>query len=336
MKPVLSLLLLLSSSLSLSLGSSTSLARPLGAEGRPAVTDWARELAPAQSALAQGDHAAAYARFQRAASRNPLAQFMVGLFHRNGWGRPVNPPQACTWFEKAAHRQVPAAEHLWGDCLAEGIGRPADVPGALAWYEAAARHGHLISWCSAAGHLLEGKGVPRDVPRGLALCEQAAQANSPPAMRQLANFHAQAHGDVPPNLAAARGWYLQAAQRGVAEAQHRVGLMMANGEGGPVDLEAALFWLESASAQGHAPAYLATALLYAHAPVQPDTGAQAPEHLAKVYLWTTAAVARSNDDPELQAQARSLQGQALAVMPASWRPDLDKQVAEHLAEHAAR
>jgi TPR repeat protein len=308
-----------------------SLALPLSAFGARPEHDWDRELQSAQALLAKGDYAAAYPRFERIAAHNPLAQFTLALFHQNGWGRPKNPVAACTWFEKAAQKQVPAAEHYLGDCLAEGIGRPANIPQALAWYDKAASHGHLISLCSEAEYYIRGKGVDKDVEKGMALCTGAAQANSPPAMIKLAHYY-QGDKDVPQNLAAARYWYWEAAQRNVDEAQLRLGAMLANGEGGAIDLDAARQWLETAAADGYAPAYLPTAVLYANAPVQKETGALAPEHLAKIYLWTEAAKARGST-PELVASAEKLEAQVLKVMPASWRPKLDQQVAEHLAQH---
>lgn len=309
-----------------------SLALPLSAIGARPHHDWDSELAPAQKRLAAGNYKMAYAGFQRFSAHNPLAQFMLGLFHQNGWGRPRNPAAACIWFGKAAQKQVPMAEHFLGDCLAGGIDRPVNIPEALAWYDKAAAHGHLISLCSEADYYIHGKGVDRNVEQGIALCARAAQANSPPAMLKLAQYY-QDDRDVPKDLVAARYWYWQAAQHNINEAQFQLGLMLANGEGGEADPEAARTWLEAAAGDGYAAAYLPTAVLYANAPVQKETGALAPEHLAKIYLWTAAAKARSTT-PEQAAEAEKLETRVLAVMPASWRPELDKQVAEHLAKHS--
>lgn len=299
-----------------------------GARAGPAP-DWSRGLAPAQAAAARGDMAAAYAAYERVAARNPVAAFMLGRFRQEGWGRPRDPVAACTWFERAARRQVPAAEHFWADCLAQGIGRPAQPAQAIVWYGKAAGHGHLISSCSAGELYLRGEGVPKDAARGLALCMQAAQSNSPPAMLALARYFDEGR-HVPQDLPAARNWYLQAAQGGVVQAQYRLGAMLSAGEGGPVDADTGLYWLETAASQGMAEAYLPTAMLYANAVPQEKTGALAPEHLAKVYLWVSAARARCTDASQ-QAQAQALEKQVLKVMPASWRASLDKQVAEHLA-----
>lgn len=164
------------------------------------------------------------------------------------------------------------------------------------------------------------------------MCTRAAQADSPPAMLQLARYLHQ-DADVVQDLPQARYWYEQAAQRHQAEAQYRLGLMLAEGQGGPADADAALRWLESAASAGYSQAYLPTAVLYGNADVQAGTGALAPAHLAKVYLWTRAAMA-SHLAPQQQAQALEIETQVLAVMPASWRPELDRKVAEHLARLA--
>ena len=66
-----------------------------------------------------------------------------------------------------------------------------------------------------------------------------------------------------------------------------------------------------------------------------DSRALAPAYLAKAYLWAAAAKARPTDERE-QARARLIEGQILAVMPASWRPDLDRKVAEHLARFSTQ
>ncbi len=294
-------------------------------------TDPNAGLQPAQKALASGDYKRAYVQYSRFAAKNPLAQFTLALFHQNGWGRAVNEAEACRWFEKAAQGKVPTAQHFFGDCLAQGKGRPADGKAALVWYRKAAANGHFISLCSAADLYIKGLGVDKDVAQGLSLCAQAAQAESPPAMLKLADYYREGT-DVPQDLAAARYWYQQAAERHSHEAQYRLGVMLSEGQGGAPDLSHALFWLETAAGEGYAPAYLPTAILYANAEVSPETGALKPEHLAKIYLWNSAAKARTTDPVQLAEIAR-IETMVQAVMPPTWRAELDRKVAEHLAKY---
>lgn len=289
------------------------------------------ELAPATQALGRGDYKKAYAGFARHATHNPLAQFNLALMEQNGWGRPANERKACRWFEKAAKGKIPAAQHFFGVCLVKGVDRPADVPAAIQWFKQAADRGHLISLCTAGELYINGIGIARDARQGLELCTQAAQKEVPLAMLRLADYY-RAGTAVPQDLPAARYWYAQAAERHLREAQYRLGVMLSEGQGGKPDLPAALFWLETAAGEGYAPAYLPTAILYANAGTQPETGALAPEHLAKIYVWLMAAKER-NHDPALAAEIARIEKMVMEVMPDSWKSSLDKKVAEHLGKY---
>jgi hypothetical protein len=295
--------------------------------------DYGKQLRPAYALLDQGDYARAYPQFQRHSARNPLAQFTLGLFHQNGWGRPVDVDTACAWFARAALQQLPTAQHLHGDCLMRTPEVPGNAEAALAAYLDAAKGSHYISLCAAAELLIRGKGMPRDVPRGLALCTQAAQSNSPPAMLRIGQY-LSGDADVAADLPRARAWFQQAAQAGMAEARYRLAIMQSQGDGGDVDRDAALLGMESLAAEGYVAAYLPTAVMYAHLPPQPDTGALSAEHLAKVYLWASAAQAALRDPALLDASGQLL-ASTLAVMPSEWRPALDRQVSDHLAKFAA-
>lgn len=300
------------------------------AEARP--KDLLAEIQPAIKAMGVKDYKKAYAAFLRFAGRNSLAQFNLGLMEQNGWGRSGNALKACNWFEQAAQGNIPAAQHFYGLCLVNGVGRSVDIPAAITWFKQAAERGHLISWCAAGELYIKGIGIAKDVPQGLALCAQAAQREVPLAMLSLADFYREGK-DVPQDLAAARYWYTQAAERHLHEAQYRLGLMLSEGQGGDADPRTALFWLETAASEGYAPAYLPTALLYANASPQAETGVLAPEHLAKIYVWLQAAKQRGSDAAEL-AEINRIEHMVLTVMPESWRQPLDNKVAEHLAKFA--
>ena len=288
-----------------------------------------KALAHAQQVLAAGDYARAYPAFERLAAGSPLAQFTLGLFEHEGWGRPANPAAACAWFDKAARKNIPAAQQYLGDCFARGIGRAVDGQAALQWYRSAGSAGIPFALCSAGELYIAGTIVPRDVPQGLALCTAAAQAESPPAMLRLADLYREGT-QVPQNLKLARYWYDQAAQRHNHEAQFRLGVMLGEGAGGAADVAQARFWLEHAAMEGYAPAYLPTAVLYANAPVDPQTGALTPHDLAKVYMWNRAAKAGATT-PQQSTDIARIDAMVLAVMPAQWQSELDRRVADHLA-----
>ncbi|UTY57615.1 tetratricopeptide repeat protein [Massilia sp. erpn] len=307
-----------------------SLVFPLIVQARP--MDYSRELTAANRALARGDYADARAGYLKHSKTNPLAQFSLGLLYQNGWGQPRDGIQACRWFERSAQKNIPTAQHFFGDCLDRGIHRPADPKMALDFYLRAARGGHLLSLCSAAQLYIDGRGVDQDVAQGLDLCAQAAQAGSPQAMLRLANYF-RGTAQVKPDLTAARAWYQMAAERDVPEAQYWLARMLSEGAGGAADAAQAAGWMERAAMGGHAPAYLPTAVLYANAPLDPATKTLPATDLAKVYLWNSAAQARSTD-PEEQVQISKINELLQEIVPASWRPKLDRQVSDHLARFA--
>jgi len=303
------------------------------AQAQEAPRDLRKPLVQAQQRLAARDYAAAYRLYARHADTNPLAQFTLGMFEREGWGRKADPAAACAWFDRAARADIPAARQFVGDCLAQGIGRSVDGAAAVQSYRKAAQLGIAYADCQAGALYMAGTIVPKDVTLGLRLCAAAAQAESPPAMLKLADAYLEGVL-APQDLALARYWYDQAAQRHSHEAQFRLGMMLSEGQGGTADPARARFWLEHAAMEGFAPAYLPTAILYANAPLDPATGALRPDDLAKVYMWNSAAKAYSLHPAQVAEIAR-IDSLVLAVMPAPWKPELDRRVADHLATYPA-
>lgn len=288
-------------------------------------------LESAQKMLAEGDYTNAYQQFLLHADNNGLAQFNLGLMEQQGWGRTANAEAACHWFEKSAIKQVPAAQQFWGDCLAKGIGQQANGQAAVVWYKKAAHSGIAYALCSA-GHLyITAQGVEKSIQHGLDLCTAAAQAESTSAMLRLADYFREGT-EVPQNLNAARHWYQQAAERHNLQAQYRLGLMLSEGLGGPADIDQARFWLELAASQGHQAAYLPVAILYANAPLDPQTGMLSAENLAKVYMWNAAAKACTTE-PAQQHEIQNIEALVLAVMPAEWKEDLNQRVVQHLSKY---
>jgi len=299
--------------------------------GQGLSRDLSAELKAGQQALAAKNYVTAYQEYSRYADTNPLAQFTLGLFEQQGWGRAVNQVTACKWFEKAALKNIPAAQQFLGDCFAQGLDRPIDGQAAVRWYRSAAEAGISYALCSAGELYISGKVVPKDVAKGLALCTSAAQAESPPAMMRLADYFREGT-EVSQNLRNARFWYEQAAQRHNHEAQFRLGIMLSEGQGGDANISQARFWLEHAAMEGYAPAYLPTAILYANAQIDPKTGLLTPNDLAKVYMWNNAAKATTKNPVQL-AEIERIERLVIAVMPPHWKGDLDGRVAEHLTKY---
>jgi TPR repeat protein len=296
-----------------------------------AGSDAAAELRTAQALLAQGEYGKAFVEYHRFASEknNPLAQFTLGLFFQNGWGRPVDQEAACGWFEKAAQGGIPAAAHFFAECLVKGVDRPADPAKAAGWYEKAAALGHYMSLCSLAELYMTGTGVPKDPVRGLALCRQAAEKGVIPAQTRTGMFLLKGDPSIR-NVDEAFLWLSTAAQGNDPEAQYYLAVMFRDGLGRPKAPEAARYWFESASSQGYRPAYFPTGELYFNAPVDPQTGKLPAPDLAKAYLWVSAA-SKQTRDPQGQKQAEVLLQKVLEVMPASWKAELDAKVDAHFS-----
>lgn len=305
--------------------------------GLPAVAtlpaaDMARELEPAQRALAAGDYDKAYGEYHYFArdKNNPLAAFSVALFHQHGWGRPVDSAAACAWFERAAAEDIPAACHFYAQCLEQGDGGTEDPAEAAQWYQRAADLGHHGSLCDLARLHMTGTGVETNAARAVELCRMAIARRVPAAYVQLGRYlleGVESVRDMPQALAC----FQAAAQADVPEAQYYLGLMLRDGRGCDADRASARHWFESAAAQGHVPAYFPTADLYLNAPHDAKTGRLSPEELAKAYMWLCATTNRMNSTGEL-ARAREMLGDVRAVMPEAWAGDLDGKVAEHLAK----
>jgi len=302
----------------------------LGTASAYAAKDISTELKTAQALLSAGDYAKAYAEYGKHAKRNPLAQFSLGLFHQFGWGRTADPAGACRWFGKAAMGNIPAAQHFFAECLRHGIHAPADSKAAAHWYAEAVKSGYLASHCPWAELHIAGSGVPKNPAQGLALCQQAAEKGLPSAQIRLGRFYLEE--DAVRDYRKAMQWLETAARGNAAEGQYHLARMYRDGLGVEKNPVLARNWFEAAAGQGYLPAYLPAATLYAQAPLATDTGLLPETDLAKAYLWASAASKRLQDAERSSAEA--LLQQLLAAVPDTWRPDLDRKVAEHLARVA--
>ena len=70
----------------------------------------------------------------------------------------------------------------------------------------------------------------------------------------LGTQYREGRGGVPRDAAEAARWFAVAAENGVREAQHNLGLMHYRGEGVPRQFHEALRWMRQAAANGHVPA----------------------------------------------------------------------------------
>ncbi|SDU16393.1 tetratricopeptide repeat protein [Nitrosomonas ureae] len=287
-------------------------------------------LQDAQDALASGNYAKAFNGYHNAAvqDKNALAQFSVGLFYQNGWGREIDPITACRWFEKSAQGGIPVAQHLAGVCFDEGIHHVKDPAAAAYWFRKAAQAGHHYSYCHLANLLMTGRGFPKDPVKALELCHPVAQQGSPPAQLWMGKFYLRGDPAIR-NKQEAYRWFAAAAQKQTPEAFYYLGLIMQSDSSANQAPSEIRQMFEQAAALKYVPGYFQAGKHFYDAEPDPGTGQLSAEHLAKAYLWLSAAIQQSQNPEEISV-AKSMVQQILAVMPETWLAELDQKIAQHL------
>lgn len=120
---------------------------------------------------------------------------------------------------------------------------------AIAAYRKAADKGSSAAMVELGVMHANGTGLPRDDAQARKLLERAAEAGNPRAVANLAALSSNTGAQTDP--ARARVQLQKAAETNV-EAQYQLGMMLAEGEGGPKDDVSARALFEKAAAQGHA------------------------------------------------------------------------------------
>jgi TPR repeat protein len=122
-------------------------------------------------------------------------------------------------------------------------------PEAIGAYRKAADKGSTSAMVELGVLLATGSGVPKDQAEARKLFERAAAAGNPRGATNLAALSVM--GDEPSDPVKARALLSRAAETNSAEAQYQLGLMIAEGIGGPKDDVAARALFEKAAAQDH-------------------------------------------------------------------------------------
>ncbi len=87
----------------------------------------------------------------------------------------------------------------------------------------------------------------------------------------------------------AMSWYRTAASKGLAKAQHNIGVLYQNGSGVRKDSAQAARWYRKAAAQGFAPAQYNLGVLY-------ESGAGVPADKIRARYWYNLAAAQGDED----------------------------------------
>src|SRR6516165_5119214 len=120
---------------------------------------------------------------------------------------------------------------------------------AVGAYRKAIEKGSTAAMVELGTLLASGSGVAKDVSEAHALFARAAAAGNPRGVTDLATL--SDNGGPPTDPAETRALLAKAAETNSAEAQFQLGVMMANGVGGPKNDVAARTMFEKAAAQGH-------------------------------------------------------------------------------------
>ncbi|HEY2527821.1 MAG TPA: tetratricopeptide repeat protein [Xanthobacteraceae bacterium] len=165
-------------------------------------------------------------------------------------------------------------------------------PEAVSAYRKAAERGSTSAMVELGAALANGSGVAKDETAARKLFARAAAAGNPRAAAQLAGL---GDGDAAADPVAARALLAKAAETNSAEAQFQLGIMLANGVGGPKDDVAARAMFEKAAAQDH-PAALDWMGNFA------ETGRGGPRDLNAAKADYEKAAALGNDDAKAALQ----------------------------------
>jgi TPR repeat protein len=158
-------------------------------------------------------------------------------------------------------------------------------PEAVGAYRKAADKGSTSAMVELGVIFGTGTGVPKDEPQARRLFERAAAAGNPRGVSNLAALT----GDTTADPAASRTLLLKAAEAGSAEAQYQLGLMAADGIGGPRDDVAARGWFQKAAAQDHP-----GALEWMGAFAQSGRGGPRDANAARAYFEKAAVLGNEN------------------------------------------
>lgn len=208
---------------------------------------------------------------------NADAQFNLGSLYYQGWGLPQDYQEAIKWFSKSADQGHSAAQVNLGALYAEGVHGviAKDYPQALKWHILAAARGDgeaitlrdnlavkMTPAQIAEGQRLAREFKPEDMhARALKEMVQAAEKGDALAQFKVGLKYYFGQGTAL-DYREAIGWFKKAGLQGNPLAQSNVGYMYEKGEGVPQDFVEAAKWYRLASLRGNAQAQFSLGSMY--------------------------------------------------------------------------
>ncbi len=135
----------------------------------------AGDLSFAVMAYNKGHYHLAYPEFNRAASRDGVAQYYLGRMFERGEGVNVNSQRAVRWYLKSADAGNVDAEAALGSLFTHGGGEqlPKNYKEAARWYTKAAEKGHAEAAARLGDFYLAGRGGEKDPALGVAWLQES-------------------------------------------------------------------------------------------------------------------------------------------------------------------
>jgi TPR repeat protein len=178
------------------------------------------------------------------------AAYRLAEIYDRGLGVPADPPQAATWYRRAAVAGSREAAVRLGAMYETGRGVHTDAAEAVAWYRKAALLGDARAQLRLAKAYENGIGVAQSMKEAVSWYRAAAEQGDPQAQNYLGWLYGNGRGVAHDDAEAVR-WFRRAAEQGDAQAQYNLGFMYANGRGVVKDDAQAIAWLRRAAAQGY-------------------------------------------------------------------------------------
>ncbi|MGI9421304.1 MAG: peptidoglycan-binding protein [Geminicoccaceae bacterium] len=177
---------------------------------------------------------------------NPLAQNLMGMIHKNGWGVPQSYERAAALFLAAAQTGHAGAQHDIAWAYGEGRGLPKDDAKMAEWMARSAASGYHQAQYNFGRLHLWGRGVERNVDKAIELLKQAAVQGQTRANYDLAALHEKGEGFAK-DEAKARQLYLTAVKSGYPPAFFSYARMLLEGRGGARDIKGGVYHMALAA-----------------------------------------------------------------------------------------
>ncbi len=158
--------------------------------------------------------------------------------------------------DMAQNGDAEAQRHL-GMLFFYGEGIAQDYTQAAGWFAKATQQGDSKSTYSLGYMMAKGLGVPKDVGAAITLLNMAAKAGVADALYELGTLAEEGEVEGGPDYEAAASFYLQASEKGNADATCALASLLYNGQGFDQDYDAAREGFEEAAKQGSSDAMYA-------------------------------------------------------------------------------